>query len=433
MPASPRVEPATNQPPMAGQRRAFQGLRITVVGPSVPRADVLAHQTSLLRYRLARDGAYLQPVDTNVAAVAEDPILGRWLLPLFQAVVVPARLLGAIRRSDLVHIQAGDGWDFFLPALPAFALGKALGRRITLQYTGSGTQAFLQRWQRLARPILRRLDGFAVTSERLRGEFQRYGLEPSIIPVFIEVERFPFAGHPDWPPLILWANSLEPGSNPAMALRALAVLRQSVPEARLLVVGRGRAAAEVKSLAGELGVAGSVAYRPSLPFVRLRGALQTASVAWNTNSADSFPVSVLEAAASGTVVVSTKVGGIEEFLHDGVDALLVDGDDHEALAAATLQALRRPILSDGLAQNARLAVQNCDWEQIRGKMARLFGWRAILSPWLEEGEEAEPPPAGVGSLELETMGLRGRAEFLRTSEPATRVDLPAEEAPPTRR
>jgi glycosyltransferase involved in cell wall biosynthesis len=433
MPALPRVEPVTNQPAMAGQPRVFQGLRITVVGPSAPRADLLAHQTSLLCYLLAHDGAHLLPVDTNVRAVAEDRILGRWLLPLFQAMVVPGRLLGAIRRSDLVHVEAGDGWDFFLPALPAFVLGKVGRRQVTLLYTGSGTQAFLQRWQRLARPILRRLDGFAVTSERLRAEFQRYGLEPSIIPVSIEVERFPFSGHPEWPPLILWMNSLEPGSNPAMALRALAVLRQSMPEARLLMVGRGHAAAEVKSLAAELDVAGSVAYRPSLPFSRLRRVMQTASVAWNTNSVDSFPVSVLEAAASGTVVVSTEVGGIEEFLHDGVDALLVPVDDHEALAAATLQALRRPILSDGLAHNARLAVQGCDWEQTRGKLARLFGWRAGLSPWLEEGEEAEPPPAGVGSLELETMGLRGRAEFLRTQEPPTRVDLPAEEVPAARR
>ena len=320
-----------------------------------------------------------------------------------------------------------------LPLINPVPTGKAFRRRVTLYYTGSGTQAFLQRWQRLVRPILRRQDGFAVTSERLRAEFQRYGLDPSIIPLSIEVAHYPFTGHPDWPPLILWVNSLETGSNPGMALRALARLRQSRPEARLLMVGHGPAAIEVKSLAAELGVAGSVAYRPFLPFSRLRQVMQTASVAWNTNSADSFPVSLLEAAASGTVVVSTEVGGIEEFLHDGVDALLVEVDDHEALAAATLQALRRPILSDGLAQNARLAVHNCDWEQTRGKMARLFGWRAGLSPWLGEGEEAEPPPAGVGSLELETMGLRGRAEFLRTHEPPVNVDLPAEEVPPNQR
>lgn len=420
-------------PPIPGRLPAFRGLRIAVVGPYEPRAGLLADQTTLLCRQLAREGAQLQPVDTNVVAVAEDPILGRWLLPLFQAVVVPGRLLGAIRRSDLVHVQAGTGWDFFLPALPAFLLGKALRRRVTLHYTGSGTVEFMQRWQRLARPILRRLDGFSVTSSHLREVFQRYGLEPAIIPAFVDVDQFPFRAHSDWLPLVLWIDSLEPASNPSMAMRALAALRQSIPEARLLLVGQGSAAAEVAELAGRLGVASYVAYRPFLPWPRLREALQEASVAWSTSSVDSFPVSVLQAAASGTVVVSTEVGGIEEFLHDGVDALLVGVDDHEALAAATLQALRRPILSDGLSRNASLAVRSCDWEAVYGKLARLFSWRAGSSPWFEEAEEPEPPPAGVGSLELETMGLRGRAEFLRTHEPPPRVDIPAEEAPPTRR
>ena len=43
---------------------------------------------------------------------------------------------------------------------------------------------------------------------------------------------------------MLWLDELEPRANPQMALHALAQLRQSVPEARLLLAGSGSLAEE---------------------------------------------------------------------------------------------------------------------------------------------------------------------------------------------
>ena len=90
-----------------------------------------------------------------------------------------------------------------------------------------------------------------------------------------------------------------------MALVALARVLQTLPEARLLLIGRGSLAKEIAAQANALGVAQSVAYRPELVDEQWLATLREASIFWHTGSVDNLPQRVLEAAASGTVVVGT--------------------------------------------------------------------------------------------------------------------------------
>ncbi len=397
----------------------FDSLRVCVVGPFLPRPGGVSVQTELLCRFLAKERVVVRRVDTNVENIRQLPLVGHWLLPFAQVVAVLWRLARAVPRSDVIHVQAASYWAFYLPVTLSLLMGRLFRRRVVVSFFGGMAAQFMERHQRWAWPMLRRLDGFAVSSHFLQEVFQRYGIEALIIPSVIEIERFPFRPRDEWPPLVLWMRSLQPHANPAMALRALAVLRKTVPEARLMMIGRGPLAKEVAALARELGVADAIAYRPWLPFAQLRQAMQTASVLWNTNSYDNFPLSLLEAAASGAVIISTAIGGVPELLTDGVDGLLVEPDDHAALAAATAQVLRRPLLAEGLARNARLAVERYSWAGIREDVAALYGL-APIDPlarrrWREydDAGDWEPPPPGAGRVEWELMGLRGRSEFLQ--------------------
>ena len=361
---------------MSGADANFRGFRVCIVGPFPPRSGDLSRQTELLCQLLQQEGAWVQRVNTDVPSVRRLPAVGIHLLPLVQIPAVIWRLLATLPRVDVVHVQAASFWGFYLPVTLALLLGRIFRRRVVISYSGGLARPFMARRWRLVRPLVKRAHGFAVTSDYLKEIFQREGLEPAVLLNLLVSEHAPFLARSAWPPLLLWSSVLEPEANPAMALAALARVLQTLPEARLLLVGRGSLAKDIAAQANALGVAKSVAYRPELVDEQWLATLREASIFWHTASLDNLPQRVLEAAASGTVVVGTDVGALPELLHDGVDALLVQPEDTLAFAEATLRVLGRPYLAESLANNARLSAERYTWTEVRSGLARLYGIQA---------------------------------------------------------
>ena len=117
---------------------------------------------------------------------------------------------------------------------------------------------------------------------------------------------------------------------------AVAALAQLPPEATLTVWGSGdaRYIAEVRALAGKLGVAERVTFRGFARDQALRRAYRDADVVvfparWN----EPFGLVPLEAMGLGRPVVTTVRGGTAEFVRDGENALVFAADDAPGLAA----------------------------------------------------------------------------------------------------
>jgi GT2 family glycosyltransferase len=68
---------------------------------------------------------------------------------------------------------------------------------------------------------------------------------------------------------------------------------------------------------------------------------------------ESLPLTLLEAMSLGKTIISTTVGGIPEYLTDGVDALLIPAEDAAALAAALERVVRNRAEARKLGTNAR--------------------------------------------------------------------------------
>ncbi|HSN75213.1 MAG TPA: glycosyltransferase family 4 protein [Anaerolineae bacterium] len=390
---------------MTDRASSFNGLRVAVIGPFPPRPGELSDQTELLCRLLHAEGAWVQRVNTDVPGVRRLPRIGIHLLPIAQVLALCWRLLVALPRSDVLHVQAASYWGFFLPVGMALLFGKLGRRRVVISYSGGMTRSFVTRSWRLVLPLLRRADGLATTSAYGQEILQRYGLRALVVPNLLALEEHPLLARTSWPPLLLWLDELEPRANPQMALHALALLRQSVPEARLMLAGSGSLAEEVVTLARTLGIAEAVAYRPALTERQRQDAIREASVVWRTASEDSLPQLLLEAAASGTAIVATAVGGIPELLDDGVDGLLVLPEDATALAQATARVLSRPFLAKSLAANARIAVERFTWRRQRANLARLYG----LAPAAANSDSKEPDDEAASEAHDD---LPSRTEFL---------------------
>ena len=65
---------------------------------------------------------------------------------------------------------------------------------------------------------------------------------------------------------------------------------------------------------------------------------------------ENFPHTVVESLAVGTPVIATRTGGVAEVLEDGVNGLVVEPGDVEALAAAIGRFLEEPGSQNGFAR-----------------------------------------------------------------------------------
>lgn len=126
------------------------------------------------------------------------------------------------------------------------------------------------------------------------------------------------------------------------ALRALAAVRNTAPQLdwRYTVVGDGPLAPGLKTLCHELGLADRVRFVGPLAHAAVKDELARAhvfllpSVTAADGDVEGVPVALMEAAAAGLVVVSTRHSGIPELIEDRVAGLLSDERDVDQLAAA---------------------------------------------------------------------------------------------------
>ncbi|HKG34197.1 MAG TPA: glycosyltransferase, partial [Gemmatimonadales bacterium] len=122
-------------------------------------------------------------------------------------------------------------------------------------------------------------------------------------------------------------------------LRAFAQVRQRESSAVLLLVGHGSLQVETQSLAQSLGLGDRVRFlgvRSDVPEVMASADGYVMSSAW-----EGMPIALLEAAAAGLPIVTTRVGGNHEVVRDGESGYLVPPRDHDALGQAMLRLMQQ--------------------------------------------------------------------------------------------
>jgi glycosyltransferase involved in cell wall biosynthesis len=134
-------------------------------------------------------------------------------------------------------------------------------------------------------------------------------------------------------------------------LRAAARLRVEFPGLQVLIAGDGEQRAALQSLAEELDLRDTVRFlgvRSDVPDV-----LAALDVAALSSRAEGIPLAALEYMEAARPVVATRVGGLSEMIEDGVQGLLVQPGDPDALAGAIAQLLRDPARREAMGAAGR--------------------------------------------------------------------------------
>jgi glycosyltransferase involved in cell wall biosynthesis len=162
---------------------------------------------------------------------------------------------------------------------------------------------------------------------------------------------------------LLAVGRLDPIKGFDVLVDALGELAKTGRKFRCRIIGSGPLEGDLRARIDRHGIGDWVELLGARPQAEVRAALNAASVfvlpsvVTATGDRDGIPVSLMEAMALGTPVVSTRVSGIPELIEDGREGLLVPEKDAAALAAAIARLLDDPDLGPRLAVAARAKVE----------------------------------------------------------------------------
>src|ERR1019366_4221479 len=173
-------------------------------------------------------------------------------------------------------------------------------------------------------------------------------------------------GLPASSPLLLFVGRIQPLKGADVAVRALSAMTE-YPDASLLIVGgpsgpRGEEhLASLQKLVDDLGLAERVRFEEPQPHELLSTYYRAADICLVPSRSESFGLVALEAAACGTPVVASDVGGLRSLIDHGRTGYLVEDPSPEAFARWVRQILAEPLLAERLSTGSVLRARRYTW------------------------------------------------------------------------
>lgn len=172
---------------------------------------------------------------------------------------------------------------------------------------------------------------------------------------------------------ILFAGRPQPLKGPHILVEALALLPREL-NVSLTMVGTSANDYEHRLVARAkaLGLGNKVRIVPALPAPELARAMQQADIVACPSSSETFGLVALEAQATGTAVIATRVDGLQDAVADAESGLLVDSREPSAWAAALEYLIRNPDIRQKLGRAGAQRAQTMDWASAASTTLELY-------------------------------------------------------------
>lgn len=368
------AETASTSPP--------KPVRVAMVAPSLRYVGGQSAQAHLMVRKWQNDP------EAEITFIPVDPEFPRPLawagkIPFLRTMVrFPFYLLGlwrGLKHAEVIHIFSASYWSFLLAPLPALVVAKLRGAKTLVNYRSGEARDHLTRW-RTALPILRRVDGLVAPSEYLATVFREFGLTSRVVPNFVDEDQFHYRLRQPLRPRLVCTRGFGVYYSVDLVVRAFTLVKQEFTDASLILAGSGSEEARIRSLVRELGLR-DVEFTGPVTREKIGLCYDRADVFINASWLDNMPVSILEAFASGTPVVSTAPEGIRHIVRHEETGLLSEPGDWESLGRNVIRLLKDPELAARLSQNACQESKKYRWEAVR------LQWLSVYRSLLDQGKK----------------------------------------------
>lgn len=199
-----------------------------------------------------------------------------------------------------------------------------------------------------------------------------FGLDPVVIPNFVDLEEFRPRPQSTTSPRrlrVAHLSNFRPVKNAEAVARIFGWVRRHV-DAELWLVGDGATMPDVRAALDGQGLSEDISFFGVRSDVQ--DLLPGADVLLVTSRSESFCLAALEAQACGVPVVAPRVGGIPEVVVHGESGLLYPRGDEEAATRAVVGLLRSQALRHRLGGAGRRLAQRFDAARVVPCYERLY-------------------------------------------------------------
>lgn len=373
--------PGDREPPFVFElcRRLAAAHQVLVIAPHCPGAateERLGENLAVRRFRYAPQALESLAYD---GGILEKLRRGRWrllLVPLFLAAELAATLRAVRReRPDVIHAH----WIVPQGLVGLLAAAACGGKRPALVCTSHGADLFALRGllaRQLKGCVARRAAALTVVSAAMKARALELGARPErvrVMPMGIDA-RQRFAPDPSSERRrdeLLFVGRLVAKKGVGHLLDALALVRRTLPDVRLTLVGAGPLEAELRAQALARGLdahvvfAGAVANEELAPYYRRAAALVVPSVVTPEGDQEGLGLVIGEALACECPVVASDLPAIRDLVHDGMTGFLARPGDATDLADKIVRMLGDPGRAARLAREGRgLVLERFDWQTV---------------------------------------------------------------------
>lgn len=179
-------------------------------------------------------------------------------------------------------------------------------------------------------------------------------------------------------PVVVAAGRLVRKKGFEVLIDAARELRSDIPGLAVVIAGEGdlhgELSARAASVADTVRLVGNRSQDDIAALAAAADAIAVPSVHDDAGNVDGLPNFALEALASGTPVVASRVGGLPQAIVDGQTGLLVPERDPAALATALRALLLDPSRAAAIGGAARAAVErDFGWSRVAERLEAAYG------------------------------------------------------------
>jgi len=279
-------------------------------------------------------------------------------------------------KPELIHVQS----IFF--SLHALLIKTLLGKPFVVY--GRGDDVYLaSRFDRLLyRLILGSAGAVIAQTNHMKSAIQRLcPRDIFVIPNGVDIDRFSYISREKAriglnikgnEKILLFVGGLRPIKGVGYLIKAMSIVKQRYGNIRLLIIGDGEDRQTLEELAKKLNLARCISFLGQVANEAIPEYMIASDILVLPSLSEGFPVTILEAMATGLPIVTTRVRGLPEIVREGKNGFLVEPKNPEQITEKVLLLLENDDLMQKISGNNREKAKHYSWERVAQNLEEIY-------------------------------------------------------------